>query len=42
MLSARLDRPSELTDHERRAWLRHVLQHGDLAAYVADTFEDDV
>jgi hypothetical protein len=58
MLSADLDRPSELTvhetsaigcvwelavtDHERRAWLRHVLQHGDLDAYVADTFEDDV
>ena len=31
-----------VTDHERRAWLRHVLQHGDLEAYVADTFEDDV
>ena len=58
MLSARRDRPAELsdhetsaigcvwelavTDHERRAWLRHVLQHGDFEAYVADTFEDDV
>jgi hypothetical protein len=31
-----------VTDHERRAWLRHVLQNGDLEAYVADTFEDDV
>jgi hypothetical protein len=31
-----------VTDHERRAWLRHVLEHGDLAAYVADTFEGDV
>jgi hypothetical protein len=32
----------EVTDHERRAWLRHVLQRGDLEAYVADTFEGDV
>jgi hypothetical protein len=34
-----------VTDHERRAWLRHVLANPggpDLDAYLADSFEADV